>query len=317
MTFGIDTKGSYSINSIFNILSNFPLLTYVISFFQDFMIEILKTGPIPQHIAIIMDGNRRYAKQKNIPLKEGHTAGAESLVNVLDVCYRTGVQHVTIYAFSIENFNRSKDEVDTLFGLLRDKLKMISEHEDSYARFNKIRVRIIGNRTYIPLDILHDLEIIEETTKHATSKRTLNVCFPYTTRDEISHSVRTIVSKVESGEIESKNLIDSKLIEDNFYFGSDVPPLDILIRTSGHSRLSDFMLWQSNFNSTIEFVNTLWPEFKFFSMTSILLKWSYYRTLQLEELSIMGVKTDQELKQKVNVLKELPKPPPFVSVTQR
>ncbi|KAK6197316.1 cis-prenyltransferase [Scheffersomyces amazonensis] len=312
-----DNRDTFSINSIFNVLSNFPLLTYVISFLQDFIIGVLNTGPIPKHIAIIMDGNRRYAKQNNLALKDGHTAGAEALVNVLDVCFRTGVEHVTIYAFSIENFNRSKEEVDTLFSLLRDKLKMISEHEDSYARFNKIRVRIIGNKSYIPTDILQDLESIEETTKNATSKKTLNVCFPYTTRDEIVYSIKSIINKVNNGEIESKDKIDSKIIADNFYFGPDTPPLDILIRTSGHTRLSDFLLWQSNYNSTIEFVDTLWPEFKFFAMTSILLKWSYYRTLQLEALSIMGAKNEDDLDIKINLLKQLPKHPPYASVNSR
>ena len=102
---------------------------------------------------------------------------------------------MTIYAFSLENFNRSKEEVDTLFALLRDKLKVMSEHEDLYARYNKVRIRIIGNRSFIPEDILKDLENVEETTKDFGSKKTLNVCFPYTARDEITYAIKTIASK--------------------------------------------------------------------------------------------------------------------------
>lgn len=159
---------------------------------------------------------------------------------MLEVCYKIGIEQVTIYAFSLENFNRTREEIDTLFGLLRDKLKMISENEDPYTRYNKVRIRIIGNRSYIPLDILKDLENIEEITKHKASKKTLNVCFPYTARDEITHAVKSIAEKRVNGEIISRDEITIKMIEDNFYFGSDVPPLDILIRTSGHTRLSDF-----------------------------------------------------------------------------
>lgn len=95
----------------------------------------------------------------------------------------------------MENFNRTKEEVDTLFGLLRDKLKMISDYEDSYARYNKVRIRIIGNRGFIPPDILKDLEYIEEVTKSKSSKKILNVCFPYTARDEITHAVRSVAKK--------------------------------------------------------------------------------------------------------------------------
>lgn len=221
---------------------------------------------------------------------------------------------MTIYAFSLENFNRSKEEVDTLFALLRDKLKVMSEHEDLYARYNKVRIRIIGNRSFIPEDILKDLENVEETTKDFGSKKTLNVCFPYTARDEITYAIKTIANKRVSGELNDRNKITTKTIEKNFYFGDDVPPLDILIRTSVHTRLSDFLLWQCTTECTIEFPDVLWPDFGFISIMSILFKWSYYRTIQIEEEAIRGKEPRvQEVIPPV-LLKELPNPPPATSV---
>ncbi|KAK6455461.1 cis-prenyltransferase [Scheffersomyces xylosifermentans] len=311
------TSSTFSLKSILDLIVYFPVVSYLMGFLEDFIIDVLKTGPVPTHVAFVMDGNRRYSKAKNLPLKDGHSAGAETLVSVLDVCFRLGVEHVTVYAFSIENFNRSSEEVDTLFGLLRDRLKQMSEHEESYARLNKVRVRIIGNKSYIPEDILRDLDKVEEITKQASTRRTLNVCFPYTSRDDITNSLKNIANKVATGEIASKEDITLEILRENNYFGPDVPLLDILIRTSGHTRLSDFMLWQANYNCTIEFVNTLWPDFKFFSITSLLLKWSYYKTLQLEERYIQGIKDDTDYTKRMELLKDLPPPPPFASVSER
>lgn len=235
----------------------------------------------------------------------------------MNTSYKLGIQHVTIYAFSIENFNRSKEEVDTLFALLRDRLRLITENEDSYARLNKIRVRIIGNKAMIPPDILKDLEVIEANTANIISAKVLNVCFPYTSRDDIVHSIKSIAEKVNTGEIQSKDDITLKTLTNNMYMGPGVPPLDILIRTSGHTRLSDFMLWQCNYNCTIEFVDTLWPEFKSWDVMSILMKWSYYRTLQLEQEAIIGIKDGDDQTVITDVFRDLPPPPPFASVTQR
>lgn len=233
------------------------------------------------------------------------------------MCFKIEVQVVTIYAFSIENFNRSQDEVDTLFALLRDKLKLLSQNEFSYTSVNKVRVKIIGNRSLIPKDILDDLVEIEESTNTPIAIKTLNVCFPYTSRDDIVHSMKSIASQYKSNEIHNVKHINQNILEGNMYMGPDSPPLDLLIRTSGHTRLSDFMLWQCNANCEVQFVNTLWPDFKFLSIVSILLKWSYYRTLELEQQSIVGKQNDLKTSETVNILKSLPPPPPFASVNQR
>lgn len=217
----------------------------------------------------------------------------------------------------MENFNRLKEEVDALFGLLRDKLKMLSEYDDSYAKYNKVAIKIIGNREYIPEDILKDLVAIEDSTKNNVSKKVLNVCFSYTARDEMTHAIKSIMQKRIDGKIQHRDEIGINTIESNFYFDDEVPPLDILIRTSGHTRLSDFLLWQCSTSCTIEFPETLWPDFGFVSMISVLFKWSYYKTLQLEEENMCGTQFEiQEFIAPV-LLRELPKPPPTISVSQK
>ncbi|CCE88746.1 Piso0_001525 [Millerozyma farinosa CBS 7064] len=305
-----------SLNGILGLISSFPLITYILEFLKDLVINMMKTAPVPKHIALIMDGNRRYAKSKKLALSEGHSAGADSLIQVLNTCYKLGVAHVTIYAFSIENFNRSQEEVETLFGLLRNRLSLLADNEDSYARINKIKVRIVGNKSLIPEDILQDLEAIEAKTNNLESYRVLNVCFPYTSRDDIAHSVRTISDKVAHDIIRSSD-ITLETLNENMYMGADTPPLDILVRTSGHTRLSDFMLWQANDRCVIEFVDVLWPDFKFLNIVSVILKWSYYRTLEMEE----GYHTTSGTKEKKisspDIYANLPPPPPLASVTQR
>lgn len=207
--------------------------------------------------------------------------------------------------------------MDTLFELLRDRLALLSSQEDSYAVVNKVQIRIVGNRSMIPEDILKDLEEIEDRTKSETNKHTLNVCFPYTSRDDIAHSIQTVVEKYKSHEIPNKEEVTLQKLNENMYFQEDTPPLDILIRTSGHNRLSDFLLWQSNYACTIEFVDTLWPDFKFYNMVAVLLKWSYYAIMTQEEEKITGIHSRKSQKIVRNILKELPSPPPFASVSLR
>lgn len=223
---------------------------------------------------------------------------------VLNVCYKVGVLVVTVYAFSIENFNRSPEEINTLFGLLRDKLHQLAGVENSFAAINKVQVRIVGNRLLIPADILADLENIETSSEpHAT--RVLNVCFPYTSRDEIAHAVQTTAAL-------AKLEISQPVVEANMYIDPNTAPVDLLIRTSGHLRLSDFMLWQCNHNCRIVFSDTLWPDFKFASIVWVLLEWSYHRTVELEHKELCG-----DVRSTIDVLRSLPPPPPFATVSNK
>lgn len=221
------------------------------------------------------------------------------------------MSEVTIYAFSIENFHRPKEEVDTLFGMLRDKLQYMSEFKDSYVHKYKVRVKIIGNKTLIPEDILKDLNEVEERTNIAEAERTLNVCFPYTSRDDITNAIRCISRERDCNSI-SKEDIDEKLLGDNMYMGAKSLPLDLLIRTSGHYRLSDFMLWQSTHNCKVEFIDTLWPNFRFLSLFGILLNWGFQKHLEDQKLRAKNTKECFQVD-----LSSLPKPPPFASVGEK
>lgn len=200
-------------------------------------------------------------------------------IQVLEVAFRLGVLHVTIFAFLIENFSRPKAEVDLLFRLLRDRIGDLAKNETSIAQHNKLQIRIIGNRQRIPADILADLERIEHQTRSNTTGRVLNVCFPYTSRDEIAHLMRVVIREAIQPWGAGPSSVCLQKLHDNFYFGPKVPPLDLLIRTSGHSRLSDFMLWQCNHSCTVEFTRTLWPDFKAWAFMFVVFKWSYYQTV--------------------------------------
>lgn len=190
-------------------------------------------------------------------------------------------------------------------GLLRDKLKHLIENEASYIRNNQVRVRIIGNKSLIPPDILKDLEHAEKITDIPLSTKTLFVCFPYTSRDDIAHAVQLASQALP------KDKINEQLLNDNMYMGPNCPQLDLLVRTSGHTRLSDFMLWQCSKNCHIEFTNTLWPDFKFLSLMLVLIKWSYYQQKRSEYKIKPQVDWAQ---QKAIDLASLPPPPPFASV---
>ncbi|ODQ66627.1 Di-trans-poly-cis-decaprenylcistransferase [Nadsonia fulvescens var. elongata DSM 6958] len=265
---------------------SFPVYRYAKSFTQDLLIQILRTGPLPKHIAFIMDGNRRFAKSNNLRLVEGHVAGSESLLRILELCYQLGIKTVTVYAFSIENFNRPKNEQEALFELIRSKLLLMVE-KSSIAEKYGISIRILGDRSLIPVDILAGIESTEESTKN-NSKSIFNICFPYTSRNDIAHAIKSVVNKAQNGEIRY-NTIGEQTLEREMYTGQS-EPLDILVRTSGVSRLSDFMLWESHQNCWIEFIDELWPEFKAWNLYVIILKWSYYKAKELKDLELTQAK---------------------------
>lgn len=221
---------------------------------------------------------------------------------------------VTIYAFSIENFSRPKEEVDTLFGLLRDNIKNMYEVDDSHVHKYKVKVRIIGNKSLIPEDILPDLEEVERRTDIPNYERVLNICFPYTSRDDITSSIKALSKERERNAI-SRDDITEQALTDHMYTGPKTLPLDLLIRTSGHNRLSDFMLWQCTTNCKVEFVETLWPNFKFLSLYFLLLKWSYERQTDINSKMVEKYRSLPKIE--YVDLTSLRKPPPFASVGDR
>lgn len=211
---------------------------------QQFAMRVLQTSKIPRHVAFIMDGNRRYAKKHKLKSSaEGHIYGFDKLSEALQWCLDIGIEEVTVYAFSIENFKRSKDEVDTLLEMAREKFQKFLEEKDELNR-RGICVRMIGNWKLLPVDLQKCMADAMLHTRNNT-KAYLNVAFAYTSRDEMTESMRDILDGVEREELEPCDITDD-LIRKCMYSGQSSDP-DLLVRTSGESRLSDFLLWQVSF----------------------------------------------------------------------
>lgn len=251
-------------------ISSFPGYNTILVYIKKFIGNLLRTGPVPKHVGIIMDGNRRYARNHNIELKEGHNLGFESMASILELLYECGVQHTTVFAFSIENFKRSSYEVKWLMDLAKLRFKQITQHGELCEQYG-VKIKILGNIDLLPNDVKTILRQTEEMTKNNT-RATLNVCFPYTSRDEMTNLIKTIVSESIK---QPDYIIDESTIENHLYT-KDSPSLDLLIRTSGTFRLSDFLLWQCvSSDCAIVMVDTLWPEFSPYHMTKILFNWGF------------------------------------------
>lgn len=240
-----------------------------LSYLQRLAVNVIKCGPIPNHIAIIMDGNRRFASKLNTSRKEGHTKGFEKLAECLQWCLDLGVKEVTVYAFSIENFKRSQDEVDTLMQLAREKFRKLFEEKDKLMK-EGICMRVIGNLSLLPEDIRQLIAEAMLLTKD-NNKAILNVAFSYTSRDEITHSIQDIVTGLNNNEIQPED-VDEQLITECLYTNQSSCP-DILVRTSGEVRLSDYLLWQISENTDIYFTNVLWPEFSIWHLLGCIFKY--------------------------------------------
>lgn len=232
------------------------------------MLWILVAGPIPHHIAIIMDGNRRFAQRRNLQKKSGHEFGAERLMLALKDCYELGVKYVTVYAFSIENFKRSPEEVGVLMNLMQRKLESLLEKESLVNRFG-VRVQFPGNLRLLPDGVRRTAEKVMAMTK-LNDRAVLNVCVAYTSTDEIVHAVQGacqgIISRVSGlGFVNNgESLGGCVMVEDieRHLYTAGCPDPDLLIRTSGETRLSNFLLWQSGL-CYLQACGAMWPEFSF------------------------------------------------------
>ncbi|KAI0444463.1 di-trans,poly-cis-decaprenylcistransferase [Xylaria telfairii] len=318
---------------------------------KDVLIETLKQGPIPKHVAFEMDGNRRFAKNHKIETIEGHHLGFEALARVLEICYKSGVKVVTVYAFSIENFNRPRGEVKGLMALAKVKLEQLAQHGELLDRYGAC-IRVLGERDLIPEDVLPFVDRAEEMTKH-NKDAVLNICFPYTSRAEMTSAIKATINEFTSPSQPSKapfsqTRITQKIrsnhskqteslgsiresspdagarsdVDDsmssttaldpesptlqsattkprrfpnpenitvdtinNHTYTAECPPLDIFIRTSNVTRLSDFMLWQCHENTHIFFLKCFWPEFDLWHFLPVLLEWQWRQKKLLEKES--------------------------------
>ncbi|MDR1878410.1 MAG: isoprenyl transferase [Bacteroidales bacterium] len=215
--------------------------------------EDLKTKPIPKHVAIIMDGNGRWAKQRNKPRIEGHTQGATALRSVLEGCIETGIEYLTVYAFSIENWHRSPVEVGGLMNLF---IKSCHTEIDNLNR-NNIRFRAIGKLDMLDSECYQELKRTEEKTKNNEALQ-LVVALSYGSRWEIAHAAKQIAKAAEEHRLNSEQ-VDEQLFA-NYLSTHFMPDPDLLIRTSGEYRISNYLLWQLAYTE-LYFTDVLWPDF--------------------------------------------------------
>lgn len=211
---------------------------------------------LPQHIGIIMDGNGRWAKQRNLPRYKGHIEGAKTFRKIGEFAAEVGVKCLTFYAFSTENWKRPQEEVDAIMQLLREYLNEAQERLDE-NREKGIVLRFLGDRKGIPEDIQALMAYVEDASKYET-KVVLNLAVNYGGRHEVTEGVRNIAERVAKGELSPEDITE-ELISQSLYT-KDIPDPDLIIRPSGEYRLSNFLTWQSAY-SELWFSNVLWPDF--------------------------------------------------------
>lgn len=214
--------------------------------------EIVKKTNL-QHIAIIMDGNRRWAKVRMLPSAAGHKKGVEALRITLKACAKFNIKYLTVYAFSTENWNREKEEVEFLMSLLA---RTIVNEVPEFIK-NDIKLTFIGDRTSLNKNLIEVLEFGEEKTKNCTTLH-LQIAFNYGSRMEITNAVKNIAIKIKNNELEPEE-ITQDLISQNLYTKS-IPDPDLLIRTGGEKRISNYLLWQAAYTE-IYVTEKFWPEF--------------------------------------------------------
>ncbi len=209
---------------------------------------------VPAHVAIIMDGNGRWAQQRNLPRAKGHEKGAESVRVAIKTCKKLGIKFLTVYAFSVENWNRPKPEIEALMTLLKKFLR----NEEREFHENKIRLRAIGRLSDLPKSVRRELNHVMQATEHYRDA-TLVLALSYGGRTEIAHAAQELARKVKAGTLDP-DTINEAAISANLY-APDIPDPDLMIRTSGEMRISNFLLWQVSY-AELYITDTLWPDFR-------------------------------------------------------
>ncbi len=215
--------------------------------------DLIRQEPVPKHLAIIMDGNRRFAEAEGIAVREGHARGRDTLEELLDWCLELDIRILTVYALSTENLSRPKEELDALMDLFDRALRQIAVDERVHR--HQIRVRVIGNRELLPARVREAIDVAEKATG-SYSKYRYNVALGYGGRDEIVEAIRALAREVRDGRITPEQ-IDSEAVSRHLYT-KDLPDPDLVFRTSGEERISNFLLWQSAY-SELYFSDVLWP----------------------------------------------------------
>jgi undecaprenyl diphosphate synthase len=208
---------------------------------------------IPEHVAVIMDGNGRWAKKRMMPRNYGHSQGAKALEDICENCDKLGIKYLTVYAFSTENWKRSVEEVSGIMNLFRKYLVNSIERSNNA----NMKVNIIGRRDRLDEDILAKIDELEKSTANNTGL-CFNIAINYGGRDEIVRAASEIAEKVKAGELKTEDIDEARF--SSYLDTRDIPDPDLLIRTSGEERLSNFLLWQLAY-SEFYFTDVLWPDF--------------------------------------------------------
>jgi len=216
----------------------------------------VKKREVPNHLAVIMDGNRRYAESVGLLPHEGHIKGKNTLENLSDWCRSVGIKILTVYAFSLENFNRSENELEKLMDLFEESFR--NAGDDPRVHKNEVRVRALGHRELLPERVKAAIDYAESKTKNYT-RFNYNLAVAYGGRQEIIRSMKILGKMIEKGDLKAED-IDADLISSNLYT-SDLPDPDLILRTSGEERISNFLLWQLAY-SELYFADVFWPDMR-------------------------------------------------------
>ncbi|KAF8967263.1 Decaprenyl diphosphate synthase-like protein [Flammula alnicola] len=236
---------------------------------RNFLLKVLASGPIPKHVAFVMDGNRRYARMNDKAIQQGHSDGFIALRRMLEVCLRLNVQCVSAYAFAIENFKRSEQEVAALMSLAEEKLVELCEHGDLLDEYG-VRLNVVGKTELLPESVQKAVQKAENMTRH-NNRAILNLCMPYASRDEMALAVESCIQDSVTKKCDNSYILEDHIDSQLLTSLGGSPPLDVLVRTSGVKRLSDFMLWQCSEDTQLQFSSTYWPDFGLLDFIPIIL----------------------------------------------
>ncbi|KAG5443372.1 Dehydrodolichyl diphosphate synthase complex subunit dhdds [Clonorchis sinensis] len=248
---------------------------------QKLCMYLVKFGPIPKHVAIIMDGNRRFAASRNMHCSSGHTEGFSKLSETLRWCYDLGVEELSVFAFSVENFNRSQEEISFLFDLAAEKLQELIDKSDTLSSMG-VCVRIIGDITMLPTRIQRIASEMMLKTRHNT-RLFLNICMAYGGQNELTDAAERIRLGVRNKVLHPSD-VNPDLLSQCLYTGHS-RPLDLFIRSSGEVRLSDFLVWQAAHSGVVhKFVESYWPNFSLWDLLGAILHYQL-TLLQMSRLN--------------------------------